>query len=812
MATVTSLTEDKINELMAGWESVAFDQQEHDALLSQLKIDLEANDARLTEFSDITLPQLQADLAAGSIKVSELNDTTIPNLQATLDQHALNLTNLNDVDIPALNTQLDSNSSWILEFDEITVPALNARLDANDASLADLNNVQLPALDTRLTQVESSTGFDPAPLQAEIDALEAKFPITGPDIAANEITANHILADTITAAQIAAGTITALEIAADTITANEIASGTITAAEIFANTITANEIAADTITANEIAGHTITAAEIFAGTITATEIATNAITAVKINADAVTSEKIFAGAITSVKIATGAIIADKIDAGAVTSEKILAGAVTTLKLDAGAVTAEKIFAGAVTSEKILAGAVTAVKIDTGAVTADKIFAGAVTATKIDTGAVTSEKILAGAITAEKIGARVITADKLLIGIGQNRAINGGFEDGIAPHSPKAGAFYQATSYRRSGALAAYLECPNAGNVIFFNGEIADGRAKHLPVKNGDVVKAEIWVRNYPNRAAATVRIMGQIRDEATSTVLQSVSGTYTTVTGAYQKISIEMTVNHTDASFFFVYLNVQTGGTMFCMDDLEIANKVTGDLIVNGAIDGQTITGALIRSKASGSRVEMSDSGTYDDLRFYTGHAGETDPGQIGARATEEFGNYTSFRTLITAPGNTGLVGGYNPAIALGTTSDGNAYADISGGMDLNFHAEDLIRGLSNMFLFQSNNTGELLLHATDNGVAFGDKDGLGVLPNGRGLKGLNFGSVSASVNSAGRTSVWHGLRNTPSAVFFTSRNAKIYEVYSVSSTQIVIQAKDADTGNPAGNGTNAFLYWMAVE
>lgn len=108
MATVVSLTEAKIQELMAGWESVGLSQEQINALVIQLRNAVDSQGAVLTEFNEVTLPQLRADLTAGSIVVSELNDTTIPSLQQTLDAHDLTLTNLNTVTLPALRTDLDS--------------------------------------------------------------------------------------------------------------------------------------------------------------------------------------------------------------------------------------------------------------------------------------------------------------------------------------------------------------------------------------------------------------------------------------------------------------------------------------------------------------------------------------------------------------------------------------------------------------------------------------------------------------------------------------------------------------------------------
>lgn len=79
---------------------------------------------------------------------------------------------------------------------------------------------------------------------------------------------------------------------------------------------------------------------------------------------------------------------------------------------AGAVTETYIAADAVTSPKILAGSVTTVKLDALAVTTEKLAALAVVADKIAAGAITSEKILAGEVTAGKLAAASVIAGNI----------------------------------------------------------------------------------------------------------------------------------------------------------------------------------------------------------------------------------------------------------------------------------------------------------------------------------------------------------------------------------------------------------------
>ena len=70
---------------------------------------------------------------------------------------------------------------------------------------------------------------------------------------------------------------------------------------------------------------------------------------------------------------------------------------------------------------------------------------------------------------------------------------------------------------------------------------------------------------------------------------------------------------------------------------------VTGPKISVGALDGKVITGALIRTAASGQRWEQ-DSTLYNELRGYSGHANEVDPARVTVGVTS--GTPTPFLTL----------------------------------------------------------------------------------------------------------------------------------------------------------------------
>ena len=389
----------------------------NDVVLPQLYSDLDANNAAVNELTTVTMPALQTqvdantaavaaidisglqtDLDAAEAAINTLNTVTLPALQTQVDETAAAVAG---IDLTALQSDLDAAEASINTLNTVTIPGLESDISANAGAINNLNTVTLPGLNTRLTTAEG-----------DVNALEGKFPITGPDIAANAITANKIAVDQITAREIAANAITAAEIAADTITANEIAANAVTVNELAANAVTATKIAADAVVAGKIAADAITAREIQADAITASEIAADAVTATEIAAGSVIAGKIGANAVTATTIAADAVTAGKIAADAITAREIQADAITASEIAADAVTATEIAAGSVIAGKIGANAVTATTIAADAVTAGKIAADAITAREIAADAVTATEIKALSITAAHIATDTITANQI----------------------------------------------------------------------------------------------------------------------------------------------------------------------------------------------------------------------------------------------------------------------------------------------------------------------------------------------------------------------------------------------------------------
>lgn len=696
MAEVTSLTADKIMDLVGNWQGVLDAQAVLDGRITQLNSDWAGAQVALDDLNNTVLPQFQAELSANNVAVSDLVDTVLPNLQTTLDANVAALNDLNTVDLPALNASLAANSEWIVDFNEVQIPALqaqldanaaainsldltglHAQLDANTASINDLNTTTLPALDTRITNAQNAVdAIDISGLQTDLNAAEAnvatlqgKFPITAPDISAGAVTANAISADAVTAVKIAAGAIiagkiaagavTATEIAADAVTATQILAGSVTAAAIAADAVTAAKIAAGAIVAGKIAADAVTATEIAAGSVTASEIATDAVTAVKVQAGAIVAGKIAADAVTANEIAAGSVNASEINTGAVTTAKIFAGAVTATEIATDAVTANKIFAGAVVAGKIATDAVTAVTIKAGEVVAGKLAtdsvlaasvkAGEIVAGKLATDAVLANNIKAGeivagklatnAVTAANIQAGAVTTSKLTVGgLGGELILNGSFAEDFASSGWSSGgplAYREANSNAPGGYQAVISSVSGSYNVL---------QSPMFPVAYGVNYAVNLqaaYVGTVPN--GMLVRIVWY---DSNKTYLGSYSdATFSVGTGANQfgasasqlwpltrTFTPISTARYAQVEFYNYPPVASASNSYIRLSGISVRQQIEGNLLVNGAIDGKTITGATVQTAADVAgtqRIKIRNDGNGGIIEMYSGVANETAPTKI---------------------------------------------------------------------------------------------------------------------------------------------------------------------------------------
>lgn len=268
------------------------------------------------------------------------------------------------------------------------------------------------------------------------------------------------------------------------------------------------------------------------------------------------ADELLASSVTSTAIAAGAVVAGKIAADAVGATEIVAGAVTAAELAANSVVAGKIAADAVGANEIVAGAVTAAELAAGSVIAGKIAALAVGANELAANSVVAGKIAADAVTAATIAAGSVVAGKVAA-------------DAITATEIAAAAI--GTTELAANAIVA-------GSAVIATGAIGTAQIANLAVTDAQVASL-----------AADKITVGTLNARIT------VSGKFSTsATDTGQRVE-------TGAAGIFGY--DATGAQ-------TVSIPVTGSPTFTG-----TVTGGLVRTAVTGSRIELDSAGGLTALR-----------------------------------------------------------------------------------------------------------------------------------------------------------------------------------------------------
>ena len=246
----------------------------------------------------------------------------------------------------------------------------------------------------------------------------------------------------------------------------------------------------------------------------------------------------------------------------------------------------------------------------------------VSATLIQNGAIKTEHVTlgtldggvlsAGSVKALQVGAKAITADKLVITSTDNLVQEGTFNaSGVSWELP-ANFAINATAGRNS--TPAMVITNTAALQTSYN---AVGNPTKVPIEvqsNGGAAYRVIgWVNSSASVAASGAYISVRFLSSTGSTSVSSVyapgtlaADTWTEISGLVvapaNTISIAVAINSAAA--------LSTGTLKW--DMVSVTRASTGSLIVDGAIDGKTITGATIRTAdpaLGGARVVMDSTG-----------------------------------------------------------------------------------------------------------------------------------------------------------------------------------------------------------
>lgn len=263
----------------------------------------------------------------------------------------------------------------------------------------------------------------------------------------------------------------------------------------------------------------------------------------------------------------------------------------------------------------------------GSVTADAMAANSITAANgaIADLAVTDAKIAnvdAAKITtgyldvANRIRANSIATSQLLVSNLTNLADDPSFEvstSGVA-WAFAGGASWQSTN-ARTGTGCLYVPASSVAVVA--------GAINSFQVEEGEQYRISGWVRAISGSSTSngiTLRFMyGASADNvntASADIAVTPSGTGTT----YTQMSGVWTVP-AGAKFARPQVIRRNTSLNYLVDDVSVQKMSDGSLIVDGAIDGKVITGATVRTAASGQRVQLDADGlkSYNSSNQITG-------------------------------------------------------------------------------------------------------------------------------------------------------------------------------------------------
>jgi len=322
--------------------------------------------------------------------------------------------------------------------------------------------------------------------------------------------------------------------------------------------------------------------------------------------------------------------------------------------NAGLIDGDLLVNGTLAAAALIAGTISTREMGVDSVNAGAILAGSVATSELAASAVTADKISAGAVTTDKLTVASLVPDTVPNGTFEDLDSGGAIIGWEAdPDVNAASAFASYTTSPINGARSLGLTSINAGN--------AGVRSKYLfPVRAGDVWVLGVSAGSVANVSGTVLRVywldktgtkLAAPNDKTDialgglTNVAAAYSGQVTAPAGAaYMRPAIASlaasaatTVVADDVVAMRVVVSAYIADGAISTPKLAAgsvtasvlaANAVTAGKINAGAIDGMTITGALIRTAASGRRIEITST-SYDTIEFYTGVAGEQQAGAL---------------------------------------------------------------------------------------------------------------------------------------------------------------------------------------
>lgn len=231
-----------------------------------------------------------------------------------------------------------------------------------------------------------------------------------------------------------------------------------------------------------------------------------------------------------------------------------------------------------------------------------------------------------------------------------------------------------------------------------------------------------------------------------------------------------------------------------------VDQTIGGDALSATAIDGKTITGALIRTAASGQRVELKGE-QLEQISFYSGRIEETLPGRVAIWHTTNGGGAPYNILEVDSGKYPGGSGAEAAKIYLRST----AYNDASQPSEVQVFAQKvyLRRGV--------NGTVDLTVHGSIDMI----DDAL--FPRTYKFEGQDIrpriGSFNGTVDSNGRIQIVHNLGVVPRFVSGTLTTAgQLYRIAGIVNNGVnsfEFSFRHGDTNAVAALGTAVAGFWV---
>ena len=464
-------------------------------------------------------------------------------------------------------------------------------------------------------------------------------------------------------------------------------------------------------------------------------------------------------------------------------------------------------------------------ITSGAVITSLIGPGAITTTTIANGAITTPTIAAGAITANELAAGAVTANKLNITAGGgNYATNASFENTSMGGGTVGTATRWALDATQSfsgtqsvkvaplagdtgnlGFVTAYFPVGDAAGLVFTYSawlkRIAGAGNFRIDVQWADASQTFLSTSTSANATTANVPVGGWVRLIGTTAAapantkyarLRYYFTSYVAGTDIMNTDAVQLEIGDTATAWApltdeirpgtIVAAQIATGtitSTQIAAGTIVAGNIATGTItatqIAGGtitgtelsgtAIDGKTITGAIVRTASTGNSIRLFNSGGQGIIEFDSGNVDEVNPGIIYSAGDPAVLLFNSSAT--TTAGNASAIQLTPRAAGVGKTSIGQGLIQLYGGIVIN-------------------NTTE--------------------------IQAFDFGAFNGNTSdSNGTCTVTHALGINPVSVQVTTRDRnRLLQVFSISSTQFVVRALNADVNTFLTTGTSVQFFWTA--